>query len=268
MVNDYTSAAERRAEIDLMWDVAFGDGQPRRPLSMPFATLLGGLLGALIGAGLAVLLANSTWFGATGPVAYRLESVVPAPPGEDSEWFLLAVPHNGHTEGSPRVSVLDHFRSNDADMLEALSNAGEVGTEAYDEMVTQVLCGHDRHCSAPIGHERPLFWTGGVRGPSGGLILTLATIDRYVAGPLAGPLRVAGTGTINPDGTVGPIGAAALKYEAAAAAGADIMFVPMENLSEIVRQPDGPLVIPVRSVDEALDYLCRLTDGAACLWVR
>ncbi len=51
----------------------------------------------------------------------------------------------------------------------------------------------------------------GIGGPSAGLMFTLGILDRLTPGDLAGGHFIAGTGTIDVDGTVGPIGGIVLK---------------------------------------------------------
>lgn len=68
--------------------------------------------------------------------------------------------------------------------------------------------------------------SGDVGGPSAGLAWTLGVIDRLTPGDLAGKRRVAVTGTISPDGTVGPIGGIVQKAEAAEDAGATLLLYP------------------------------------------
>jgi Lon-like protease len=50
--------------------------------------------------------------------------------------------------------------------------------------------------------------TDGIGGPSGGLMFALGILDAVTEGDLTGGHFIAGTGTISPDGTVGPIGGA------------------------------------------------------------
>ena len=54
-------------------------------------------------------------------------------------------------------------------------------------------------------------------------------------------VKIAGTGTIESDGSVGDIGGAALKVVAAAKAGADIFFVPNNPVDEetLKKDPDA-----------------------------
>ncbi|MBT9281506.1 MAG: PDZ domain-containing protein [Hydrogenibacillus schlegelii] len=106
-----------------------------------------------------------------------------------------------------------------------------------------------------------------IGGPSAGLMLTLALINRLVPGDLTHGHRIAGTGTIDLDGRVGRVGGVSLKVLAAAAAGADVFFVPDDppeagrtsNVEEARRTNErfrlGLTIVPVRTVDDALQYL-------------
>ncbi len=58
-----------------------------------------------------------------------------------------------------------------------------------------------------------------IGGPSAGLIFSLAVYDTLTPGSLTGGTDIAGTGTIDPDGRVGPIGGIQQKIVAAADAG-------------------------------------------------
>jgi len=68
--------------------------------------------------------------------------------------------------------------------------------------------------------------TRNISGPSAGLAMTLAIIDHLTPGDLAGGKRVAVTGTITSDGTVGQIGAIQQKAISAKAAHAQLFIVP------------------------------------------
>ncbi len=101
---------------------------------------------------------------------------------------------------------------------------------------------------------------GDVVGPSAGLAFTLE-IYRSLAQPdLTRGHRVAVTGTISLDGSVGPIGGVSQKAIGAAEAGADVFLVPMANVAEArAAAPEGLRVIGVRSFTEALAVLRGLT---------
>ena len=81
---------------------------------------------------------------------------------------------------------------------------------------------------------------GDIGGPSAGLMFALAVVDKLTPGELTGGRFVAGTGTITPDGGVGPIGGIPFKMRAARDAGATEFLVPADNCAEAVANaPDG-----------------------------
>jgi PDZ domain-containing protein len=100
--------------------------------------------------------------------------------------------------------------------------------------------------------------TGEIGGPSAGLAFTLTLIDELTDGDLLGGSNVAVTGTIQLNGTVGPIGGLAQKVSAVRQAGIDYFIVPatqtdLDRAREIAG--DDVEIIPVADVDEALAAL-------------
>jgi PDZ domain-containing protein len=105
-----------------------------------------------------------------------------------------------------------------------------------------------------------------IGGPSAGLAFTLGLIDSLSGGELTGGRTVAATGTIHPDGTVGPVGGVSQKTVAVEAAKASIFFVPRDELRDArAKAKPGLTVIGVSSLSDALQALARLggTLGAA-----
>jgi PDZ domain-containing protein len=101
--------------------------------------------------------------------------------------------------------------------------------------------------------------SGSVGGPSAGLAFTLAILDRLTEGDLTGPSKVAVTGTIRLDGSVGPVGGVTQKTEAAVRAGAKACLVPPDEYADAKRAARGRLrILQVSTVDEALAALRRL----------
>ena len=93
-------------------------------------------------------------------------------------------------------------------------------------------------------------------GPSAGLILAIAIVDKLDPGNSTGGAKVAGSGTIQPDGTVGPIGGVTHKIRAAHEAGATEFLVPAGNCAEAVQDPPGGIrLIEVETLGGALDAL-------------
>nr|PZN44721.1 MAG: hypothetical protein DIU70_02005 [Bacillota bacterium] len=103
---------------------------------------------------------------------------------------------------------------------------------------------------------------GGITGPSAGLIFSLEIVEQLTGEPLAGDLRVAGTGAVDPEGRVGPVGGVAQKVYTAEAAGARVLFVPRENYEEARAVATRVEVVPVGSVAEAVAWLRAHRSGA------
>lgn len=106
------------------------------------------------------------------------------------------------------------------------------------------------------------FNLANVGGPSAGLMFSLAVIDKLTTGSLVGSKFVAGTGTIKPDGTVGPIGGIVHKMVAARAAGATVFLVPAKNCYEASSDSlSGLQLVKVENLGQAVDALHTLTSG-------
>ena len=80
-----------------------------------------------------------------------------------------------------------------------------------------------------------------IGGPSAGLMFSLAIYDILTEGSLTGGEVVAGTGTINPDGSVGPIGGIDQKIASARDDGASLFLVPPDNCPDALDSPHGDM---------------------------
>ncbi|HSV39490.1 MAG TPA: S16 family serine protease [Nocardioidaceae bacterium] len=78
-----------------------------------------------------------------------------------------------------------------------------------------------------------------IGGPSAGLIFSLAVYDSLTPGALTGGHTIAGTGTIDEAGRVGPIGGIAQKIAGAEEDGAEMFLVPPSNCDEAVLAHTG-----------------------------
>jgi PDZ domain-containing protein len=104
--------------------------------------------------------------------------------------------------------------------------------------------------------------SGQVGGPSAGLALTLGIIDALSEESITGGLDVATTGTIQLDGTVGPVGGVEQKTVAVRRSGADLFLVPSSELDETRHFAGDLRVEAADSLDEALAVLASM-GGAA-----
>jgi PDZ domain-containing protein len=110
--------------------------------------------------------------------------------------------------------------------------------------------------------------TADIGGPSAGLMFSLEIYNQLTKDDLTKGYQIAGTGTIDVDGTVGPIGGIEQKIVAADKAGAEIFFAPNEkgaknsNYRAAVKTArdihSKMKIVPVDTFDEAVSYLEKL----------
>jgi Lon-like protease len=101
-----------------------------------------------------------------------------------------------------------------------------------------------------------------VGGPSAGLMLTLGILDKLEPEDLTGGKIIAGTGTIDEAGRVGPIGGVPQKIVAARRDGATVFLTPADNCAEAVANAvPGMILARVTSLDDALAALQAVRAG-------
>jgi PDZ domain-containing protein len=109
-----------------------------------------------------------------------------------------------------------------------------------------------------------------IGGPSAGMMFALGIIDTLTPGDLTGGEPIAGTGTIDADGTVGPIGGIRQKLVGARNAGAQYFLAPAKNCDEVRKHiPDGLRVIKVATLSQSRSAVVaiaahRATGLATC----
>ena len=105
--------------------------------------------------------------------------------------------------------------------------------------------------------------TDAIGGPSAGLAFTLQVLDALSEGDLTGGLRVAATGSIGLDGSVGPVGGVAQKAAALEHHAIDLFLVPEAELDRAAALVgSGVRVEPVATLDDALRILAGDGRGA------
>ena len=104
-----------------------------------------------------------------------------------------------------------------------------------------------------------------VGGPSAGQMFALGIIDKLTPGALNGGKRIAGTGTIDNTGEIGPIGGIRQKMYAARDDGkADYFLAPAANCDEVTGHiPAGLRVFAVKTLDDSLKVLKAVRDGSS-----
>jgi PDZ domain-containing protein len=101
-----------------------------------------------------------------------------------------------------------------------------------------------------------------VGGPSAGLMFTLGIIDTLTPGDLTRGMTIAGTGTMDVNGNVGPIGGIKQKLIAAQRKGAVAFLVPSDNWDAAnVSPPKGMQLRKVTDLASAVREVCAVTGA-------
>lgn len=191
-------------------------------------------------------------------------------------------------EGSPSAGVLeagDEFISvggkpvTDAASVQAAIREHRAGTpiemvvRRKEKDTTLSVPTRDNNGTTMVGvllgrdYELPVDVTitaGGVGGPSAGTMFTLAVYDLLTPGDLTGGKRIAGTGTMQPDESIGPIGGIRQKLVGARNGGAQWFLAPADNCDEVKGHvPDDLRVVRVGTFGEALAAVKAIGTGAA-----
>jgi len=112
-----------------------------------------------------------------------------------------------------------------------------------------------------------------VGGPSAGLMMTLEIVAQLTGEDLTQGYRIAGTGTIGGDGTVGQIGGIQYKLMAADKEKADYFLVPYDKNAGLSNWNDAektvkklnlkPKLVPVADLKQALEFVRGLDPKAS-----
>ncbi|MEO3975868.1 PDZ domain-containing protein [Streptomyces sp. CAU 1734] len=102
-----------------------------------------------------------------------------------------------------------------------------------------------------------------VGGPSAGLMFALGIVDKITPGDMTGGKFVAGTGTIDDKGEVGPIGGIQMKLVGARKAGAEFFLTPAANCPTAAADtPKGLTLVKVETMADATKSMAKIKSGA------
>jgi PDZ domain-containing protein len=157
-------------------------------------------------------------------------------PGEEVEFVVLR-------DDDRETVTLETTRGEDDPTTEA---------DESDRAVVGILVEQAATFEFPLDVE---IDAGDIGGPSAGLAFALDVTDELAEDDLDRGRRIAATGEIALDGTVGPIGGIQQKTIAAKRLGAAMFLVPDANAEEARRYADGLRIVAVSSYDEAIDAI-------------
>jgi PDZ domain-containing protein len=148
---------------------------------------------------------------------------------------------------------------------------GAKGDAARDVGVTTARSDDDGEARAVVGIQAGVEHTfpftidiklADVGGPSAGLMFALGIVDKLTPQDLTGGKFIAGTGTIDDEGKVGPIGGIDMKTIAARDKGAEYFLTPADNCAEAASDtPSGLTLVKVKTIGDALDALRDIREG-------
>ena len=106
------------------------------------------------------------------------------------------------------------------------------------------------------------FGLSDVGGPSAGMMFALGVVDEITPGSLTGGKGISGTGTIDMNGQVGPIGGIQQKMAGARNAGSTFFLAPASNCDEVKgHEPEGMQVFAVSTLHEAVTATEAIASG-------
>ncbi len=169
-------------------------------------------------------------------------------PGEDVVFTIVPAKEQAAAEKEKRAAVKTEKVSI---TTRASDDAGE------KRAVVGISAGTDH--TFPFAIDIKLADVG---GPSAGLMFALGIYDKLTPGSLTGGSFVAGTGTIDDEGEVGPIGGIEMKTVGARDKGAEYFLTPADNCAAAAKDtPDGLTLVKVGTIDDALDALKDIRAG-------
>jgi PDZ domain-containing protein len=251
----------------------------RRPLLL---AVCGALLAALLAvAALAPLPFSITYPGTTADVLGESDgkpviTITGAPVGDpEGELRMTTIVATSPDADVSLADVISGYLASDRAVMprDAVYPVGDTTEEIREYNNQQMRASQDVAATAALSY---LGLDGGdveveltladVGGPSAGLLFSLGIVDLLNGDgegeDLTGGRIIAGTGTIEADGTVGSVGGVPLKTQAAARDGATVFLVPSAECSDATADtPDGLRLIPVTTLKGAVEDLLDLAAG-------
>ena len=201
------------------------------------------------------------------------------PTGEQVSEVLGNTPASGKLKPADQIVSIDNQPATDQDTILKLLHAHKVGdtvtigvTRGGKPMTLQVgtIASRTKPVVPVIGVTLRPSWpftvnihVDSVGGPSAGMMFALGLIDKLTPGDLTGGKFIAGTGEIDNDGNVSPIGGITQKMYGVRKAGAQYVLAPAGNCNDVVKGgvPSGLQVFKVSKLHDALTTVEGIAKG-------
>lgn len=147
----------------------------------------------------------------------------------------------------------------------------ELTVERKDKTLTETIKTGEKDGKAFIGvslgatydfpYDVKITLDPAIGGPSAGLMMALSVYDTLTEGSLTDDKKIAGTGTIDGSGNVGPIGGIQQKIPGAASDGAKLFLVPAGNCQDVEGAENGDMRLTrVETLDDAIKAIETWTE--------
>lgn len=130
--------------------------------------------------------------------------------------------------------------------------------ESFDEPGIGIyIMTHERDFSFPVEIE---IAAENIIGPSAGTMFTLEIINQLAKEDITHGNQIAGTGTIDLDGNIGPISGVTQKVLTAEKEGVDYFLAPVENYAEANEVATTIKVVEIDTIENTLKFLNSLSE--------
>lgn len=178
---------------------------------------------------------------------------------------LVSIDGNSYDNVEEYVNYINSLNEGDYVLVKVLRNNKEVSFKSKiykyeDRKIIGITLTNIRKYNT--SKEIKFRFKGNELGPSGGLMTTLDIYNKLTKKDITNGLKIAGTGTIELDGSIGEIGGVKYKVIGANKAKADIFLVPQGNYKECMKTVKEKKlkikVIGVKNIEEAINSLSNL----------
>ena len=178
---------------------------------------------------------------------------------------IVSIDSNIVTSVNEVKEIFNKYNKNQKIIFKVISNNKEYERYGYinEDKIVGILISYKRDLET--NPKLIVKYGSNEYGPSGGLMTTLAIYNKLIPEDITKGYIIAGTGTIEEDGSVGEIDGIKYKLKGAVKNKADIFFAPSgDNYKEAQKLKEKNNydidVVEVKTIDDAINYLKNKRD--------